>query len=454
MKLPPKIKMFGLSMINQSLDDPYVFQEKIAAEYGSISYKRVFGTYNYYMAHPLYAKHILVGNGDNYLFAHPFFRSLVSPIVGESSLFINTDLKEWERDRCIAKVIFDEEVYFKQYAAEIVQVTERAIQRCDLQFKDGELIHIEEVVDKLVLDIIGNTIFTHLNVKNYNPDAFLQQSRQVLFLLKAKIRSVFDFVWYFSPKRLQLEKLIQQGKKTVRSLVVERIESNKEWDDILSHYLHAYRGSKRENLIDHISNQVASFNAAGYVTTTGLLHWVLVALSLNPTALHEISSELQRVLGGRMPRYEDLGSLVYLSATIKETLRLYPSAHCTVRQAIEDDEINGFFIRKGAGIILAFSEIHRHPDFWENPLGFDPTRFINSRFGQEERFAYIPFGGGKRGCIGSGFVELETVLVLAMLLQHFRFYLPTNSKVAATLTSLSTNRPTNSWMILKKLKVK
>ena len=141
----------------------------------------------------------------------------------------------------------------------------------------------------------------------------------------------------------------------------------------------------------------------------------------------------------------------YLAAVIKETLRLYPASFAIMRQAVEDDEVNGFYIPKKSGIVISVSHIHRHPDFWRNPEGFDPVRFIDNPLGQADRYAYIPFGAGERNCIGSFFSTMEVTLIIAMILQRFHIYLPPNSKIEPFITSLIAMRPNINNMHIARL---
>lgn len=141
----------------------------------------------------------------------------------------------------------------------------------------------------------------------------------------------------------------------------------------------------------------------------------------------------------------------YLSAVVRETLRRDPSNHVIMRQACEDGEIDGYFIPKGAGIMLCIADIHRHPDFWDNPQAYDPICFLNKPLGQDHPFAYIPFGAGKRNCIAAGFFTMEAKLVTINILQHFKLALPPHLIVKPIITTLITNRPNVPYMTIQKL---
>ena len=126
------------------------------------------------------------------------------------------------------------------------------------------------------------------------------------------------------------------------------------------------------------------------------------------------------MLGGRAPTVDDLPKLVYEWRVIQESLRLYPAIWVFLRAAIVDDEIRGYKIKKGKNLFISTYITHRHPDFWDNPEGFDPDRFEPEKTKSWHRFQYMPFGGGPRKCIGNNFAIVEMQLCLAMILQHYR----------------------------------
>jgi cytochrome P450 len=138
---------------------------------------------------------------------------------------------------------------------------------------------------------------------------------------------------------------------------------------------------------------------------------------------------LAQGLGGRTPTIDDLPHLGYARMVVEEAMRLYPPAWATSRNPIEDDEIDGIRIPKGTLVFLSPYLTHRHPDFWENPEGFDPERFRPERTRERHRFAYFPFGGGPHLCIGETFAMTEATLVLATVAQRFRLDLAPGERV-------------------------
>ena len=168
-----------------------------------------------------------------------------------------------------------------------------------------------------------------------------------------------------------------------------------------------------------IRDQALTMLIAGHDTSTSLLAWTLHFLGLHPQTAARVHSELDRVVGLHPPRYDQLDDLEYLGQVIDESLRLYPPIHLSNRVAREDIDFNGFSIRAGTRVMLSIYLTHRDPRFWKNPNQFDPDRFTRDNVASRPPYTYMPFGGGKRNCIGSAFARTEARAVLARIFQRF-----------------------------------
>jgi cytochrome P450 len=162
---------------------------------------------------------------------------------------------------------------------------------------------------------------------------------------------------------------------------------------------------------------------AGHETTSLALSWTYYLLSQHPEVEQGIADEVERVIGGEDPGFEHLDRLICTRRAIEESLRLYPPAWGFSRRALGDDEIGGYRVPKGALVFLIPFVLHRRPKLWPSPHRFDPDRFTPEQEVQRPRFAYIPFGGGPRGCIGNQFAMLEAQLIVATIAQRYRIEL-------------------------------
>jgi cytochrome P450 len=174
-------------------------------------------------------------------------------------------------------------------------------------------------------------------------------------------------------------------------------------------------GMSRRQLRD----EVMTFLVAGYETTARALSWAFYLLDQNPEEGRKLREELARVLGGGIPSYEHLSRLSYTKMFVQEAMRLYPPAWGLARRAKGEDEIQGHRIPRGSRLIISSYVTHRHPAFWESPEKFDPERFTPELSENRPRYAYFPFGGGPRQCIGVNFATMEATIITAMVAQRF-----------------------------------
>ncbi len=168
-----------------------------------------------------------------------------------------------------------------------------------------------------------------------------------------------------------------------------------------------------------VRDQVLVFLLAGHETTATALAFALHLLAMHPKAQEKAQAEVDDVLGGGAPGAADVDRLPYITMVLKEAMRLYPSVAIMGRKAVAETEIGGFRIPAGADVYVSPYATHRHPDYWIDPEAFDPERFTAEAEASRPRYAFFPFGGGPRACIGQHFAMLEACIALATLLQRF-----------------------------------
>ena len=172
-----------------------------------------------------------------------------------------------------------------------------------------------------------------------------------------------------------------------------------------------------------LRDEVMTMILAGHETTANTLTWICYLLAQHRDVEQKLQTELASVLGGRAPSLTDLARLPYTRMIIDEALHLYPPAPGMSRKAVADDEIGGYTIPAGSEIAVSQYVTHRHPDFWDRPETFDPERFLPERSARRPHFAYFPFGGGPRLCIGNAFALMEAHLILATIAQRYQLRL-------------------------------
>lgn len=208
---------------------------------------------------------------------------------------------------------------------------------------------------------------------------------------------------------------------TVLQFIRSRRESGELTDDLLAMLLHAQDEDDGQGMSDQqVRDEAITLFSAGHETTSNALTWTWYLLAQHPTIEQTLHEELARELGGRLPTLADLENLPYTEMVIKEAMRLYPPAWILMsRTPLEPLTLGSYTILPGEWIFIAPYVVHRDPRFFPNPDRFDPERFTPEQEATRPRFAYFPFGGGPRVCIGNSFAMMEARLILATIAQRF-----------------------------------
>jgi cytochrome P450 len=194
--------------------------------------------------------------------------------------------------------------------------------------------------------------------------------------------------------------------------------------DLLSMLLMARDEETGEGMSDQqLRDEVMSLLIAGHETTANTLTWLWWILSQHPDARERLEIELDQVLDDAIPAMSRFAELTYTKMVVEESMRLYPSAWTISRRALADDTIGGFHIPARSIVAMSPYTMHRHPAFWDEPDTFNPERFRPERAQERHRFAYFPFGGGARRCIGEHFAMMENMIIVPAVAQRFRMHL-------------------------------
>jgi cytochrome P450 len=217
---------------------------------------------------------------------------------------------------------------------------------------------------------------------------------------------------------------IDQLNRVIGELIAQgRKRSTEPRPDLLSMLLSA-RDEDGSGMSDRqLRDEVITLILAGHETTAIALSWTFVLLARHPEVRAKLEEELARVLEGRTPTVADLPKLTYADRIIRESMRLYPPAWSVGREALEDTTVGGHPVQRGEQIWIIQYSLHRDPRFYNEPAQFDPDRWSGDFIKRLPKFAYLPFGGGPRLCIGHAFATMEAVLLLATIARKHRFEL-------------------------------
>ncbi|MFW5658823.1 MAG: cytochrome P450 [Bacteroidota bacterium] len=327
----------------------------------------------------------------------------------------------WLRQRRIAQPAFHRE-YLKTFADTMVESTDWLLDRWEERYENADRFDLAKEMNKLTLDIVARTLLS-TNVR----DASTHVSRVTTELFDLIIDRVNTYSlmpnWVPKPSMKRVEVLTGELDKIVFGMIKER-RQQREADrprDLLSMLMAASDADTGETMSDkQVRDEILTMFIAGHETTALALGYLLYEVAQHPDIEDKLLKEINRVTDGEKPGAEHVREMTYLRQVIDETMRLYPPAYALTRRPVHRTTVLGYQVTPQMSVVVLPIIIHRHPDFWQRPLAFDPERFAPENVKQHHKYQYIPFGGGPRLCIGNNFALMEMQLCVARILQRYR----------------------------------
>jgi len=410
------LKRWSLGPLN---DNPLDYSTKVAREYGDIAGLRVLNFRSIFINHPDLIEEVLVTNARKYSKGRVLRAN--RHVFGEGLLTSEGDF--WLRQRRLAQPAFHR-ARIASYAATMVEYTQRMLNG----WRGGEERDAHQEMMRLTLQIVGKTLFD-ADVERDAQD--VGKSLELLLEIGANFRrAIFVPHWLPTSTNLRVKREVAQIEKILYRIIGERRASGRDAGDLLSMLLSAQDEDGSRMTDRQLRDEAVTLFLAGHETTASTLSWTWWLLARNPAVEAKLHAELDAVLGDRAPSLDDLPRLAYAGHVITESLRLYPAAWGMARLAVEDHEIAGYPVTKGMGVAMAQWVVHRDPRWYDAPEEFRPERWENDLWKRLPRFAYFPFGGGPRQCIGNAFALMEATLILATIARKFRLRLVANHPVA------------------------
>ena len=396
------------------------------------------------LGRPEYVDHVLHEAVGRYRKSVEY--ELLRSVVG---LSIFTDEGEsWRRHRTLLNPLF---------------AKRRLVGLCDLmidpieafmdRLDDGSdriRLNMSQAMTELTLDVVGSALFgrgmadlaVRLGPSVTTGLRAAERATRAIMLVNPPwwlFRAWANFVHHaplLPPPMRRIQGIMRDVDETVWQVVRERQANPGSEEDLLGLLLSVRDEEGRRLSLRRVRDEATTFMLAGHETTANALSWMWYLLARSPQARDRMLAEVDAVLGGRRPTAEDLPALTWTTACVQEAMRMFPPAWLIPRTAVQDDVIDGHPIPRGASILIPVHAIHHDERWWPDPESFDPTRFLPENARGRHRCAYLPFGGGRRICIGSSFALMETTLVTAIMSQRFIYELAPGHAVEpeATLT--------------------
>eukprot|EP01035_Chromulina_nebulosa_P018816 gene18816-24586_t len=442
----------------------FLLLQKYYDIYGPI-YKLAFGPKSFIIvSDPVIAKHILKDN--SYKYDKGILAEILYPIMGKG--LIPADPETWKVRRKAIVPGFHK-AWLNAMMNLFVKCNRPLIQKLANACESKQALNLETEFCSVSLDIIGKSVF------NYEFGSVTKESPLVKAvyrtLQEAEHRSTsfipywsLPFAKYYIENLKEFEENLKLINDVLDDLIIKALATknqadvdeleNRDYDTMenpsLLRFLVDMRGEDTSS--KQLRDDLMTMLIAGHETTAAVLTWTFYELSQNPVLLKKVRDEIDQVLQGREPTYEDMSNLLLVRLCLAETLRLYPEPPLLIRRALEDDVLpkggagKEIYITKGTDVFIATWNIHRSKEFWDNPDVYDPERFLRPFNNDKQEswggykpmssstkqlypnevlsdFAFLPFGGGTRKCVGDQFAMMESTATLVMMIQKYDFSL-------------------------------
>lgn len=411
-RLPAPPCVPGPALIGNSLRllrDPLGFPLVAARDWGDVVDLNVPLLPTYSVSHPDLIEQVLVRDHRSYSKDKPTHK-LIS-LLGNGLLTSEGEL--WRRQRRLVQPGFHRE-RVASYGEVMVEYTERML----AGFRTGEIRNAHDDMMRLTREIVAKTLFSAEvtgDGKNIGDalEVVVRHFMSPLFLLPFHDKLP-------TPANRRFQKAVRALDEVIYRIIAERRGSGRDTGDLLSMLMHATDEDGHRMADRQLRDEAMTLFLAGHETTALALTWTWYLVSQHPDVLSKVRRELDEVLGGRSPRVSDIPKLRQVEHVIVESLRLFSPAWAVGREALQDCSIGDYHVPKGMQIWISQWVVHRDPRWFADPDAFLPERWEGDLAKRLPKYAYFPFGGGPRLCIGVAFAMMEAILVFATMAQRIR----------------------------------
>lgn len=414
---------FLLGHISEFQKDALGFITRVAKDYGDVASYRLGNMNLIAINHPDGVQRVLQENNRNYVKGD--YYNKIRAVAGEG--LIASEGTHWLRQRRMMQPHFHRQ-RIAGFAEVMTRRTQEMLERWERNGLVNKPINFAQEMTDLTMSIITESMFS---TNFQDPDH--KVANAIAYLLEdINFRYIVPYYPGYNiptPRNLRAREALRIVDNALLGIINERRRQGGGGDDLLGMLMSSRDEETREGMSDqHLRDEVVTIFAAGHETTAVALSWLFYLLSQHPQIADRLYAEVA-ALGGKTPGMAELAQLTYTRQVIDETLRLYPPAWITNRDALQDDEICGYPIPAGSIVMISPYVTHRLPEFWPDPERFDPDRFTPELSASRPRFAYLPFGGGPHQCIGNNFALVEATLATAVIAQRFRLELAPGTTV-------------------------
>ena len=419
---PPRVKGRPISgNIRELRRDRLAFFLDCARKHGTMVRMKFGPREPVLISDPALIEQVLVTENRHFVKSRPTL--LLRGALGEGLVTSSGAL--WLRQRRLMQPAFHR-AQVEAYAPIIVALTQQQL----AEWRCGQSLDLHEQMMQLTLSIVAKTLMDVDTSVNFE-----KVGGAIDLLMEDFVYRLGNLApipkWMPTPWNRRVKRMIAELDQLIYGIIAERRRGPITGSDLLSRMMQSQDDDANgEGMSDRqLRDEVITLLSAGHETTATTLAWTWYLLARHPEVETRLAAELQSVLGGRAPTAADVPRLPYVEQIVMESMRLYPPVFAMGRMSKEPCEIGGFDIPTGTSFLMSQWVSHRDPRYFDSPEEFRPERWADDRMRQLPKFAYFPFGGGPRLCIGAPLAMLEAVLIVATVAQAFRFELVADQKI-------------------------
>jgi len=399
--------------------DPLGMMLKTARDFGDIATLKLGPNLIFLISNPEWIKDLLVTNHQSVKKSRGLERAKI--FLGEGLATSEGELHR--RQRRMAQPAFNHQ----RVAGYAETMANRASETSD-HWSEGETRDIAEEMMRLTMVISGKTFFGS-EVDSVSEEV----GKQMAVIEESYFRRLMPYSELLDglplPSNRRLNRAIKRLDEIMHTIIEEHRKNGEDQGDLLSTLLMAHDEEGSGMSDKQLRDETVSLFFGGHETTSAALSWTWYLLSQNPEAESKFHKEVDSVLEGRLPQFEDFPKLTYTSMVFAESMRLYPPAWVLGRKLLVDYEVGSYTLPKGCGTFVSPWVMHHDSRYFPEPFEFDPMRWTPEAKASRPKFSYFPFGGGPRGCMGEEFAWMEGVILLATIGQRWRFKLSPGHQV-------------------------
>ncbi len=416
-KTVPIVRRKGLFRVERAfLKSPVDFLADCQKIYGNTFVVHLFRRKLYVTSDPESMKYVLQTNNKNYI-KDAGSRQL--KLALGNGLLMNEG-ESWMRQRRLAQPAFYKKRLDGLFDV-MVDVVEDFCNKMEQHRGNPNPINITSEMNTVTADVVMKTLLgTDLDIDSEDVQETILSAQN--YIIKRIRQPYMRPVMYLDGRARKFKTDLDRFDKIIYDAIDERQKTGEMGNNLLSMLIETKdadtgAGMNRQQLRD----EVMTMYVAGHETSANALSWTWYLLTKHPDVYKKVKTEVQEVLGNRRPELADLKAMQYTRQVMEESMRCYPPAWATGREALTTDHIQGYQVEKGELVFLSINNLHHDPELWENPDEFNPDRFSPEQVKARSKGHYIPFGAGPRMCIGNHFALMEIQLLLACMIRKFDF---------------------------------